>query len=49
MGAKRFKFAEFFVCRYKANHCRRRQQRDSGRRLRNGYMADVADLAVLFV
>ena len=49
MRAKRFKFAEFFVGDYKASHRRRRQQRNSRRSLRNRYMADVADLAVLLV
>ena len=49
MRAKRFKFTEFFVRRYKANHRRWRQQRDSRRCLRNRYMAEVADLAVLLV
>jgi len=49
MRAKRFKFTEFFVRRYKTSHCRWRQQRDSRGGLRNRYMADVADLAVLLV
>jgi|HubBroStandDraft_6_1064221.scaffolds.fasta_scaffold142048_1 hypothetical protein len=49
MRAKRFKFAEFFVCRYKASHRRWLQQRDSRRSLRNSYVAEVADLAVLLV
>ena len=49
MRAKRFKLAGFFVCRHKASHTNGRQQRDSRRSLRNGYVADVADLAVLLV
>ncbi|HEY4879335.1 MAG TPA: hypothetical protein VIH97_09445 [Candidatus Acidoferrales bacterium] len=49
MRAKRFKFTKLFICDYKTSHCRWRQQRDSRGGLRNGYMADVADLAVLLV
>jgi ribosomal protein L35 len=49
MSAKRFKFAGLFICRHKASHGRGRQQRDARRGLRNGYVCDVADLAVLLV